>query len=272
MLDSKYLPKMKVLSTVDLLDITTQRRDEYESEALECAENEIRNRNLTDEEMQYAQAELQSIVEGRFRKRERIKKMERGVYEAIGVLNPLVSRTTLVTIKSISILFLLSHIWFLCSGYRLFIFLIQTFPRWNFGDKIFLLQVFWIPIACYGFIRIRKFGWKMFHAWAVFNSSLVVSLLISQIHSYIVNNNEDDEFYGMSFGYIRDTPPRETYLPLVTLVGAFIWFSFLVYLNLPKTRVVYDISRRDRRLTFILPVLFTLYMIVYDYFFSGYFY
>ena len=74
-MDNKFIEVMARRSDGELLEIVTKLRDDYQPEAVEAAELEIKNRNLSDEQIEHVNEDIK--VKEFYHKQKEIEPLER---------------------------------------------------------------------------------------------------------------------------------------------------------------------------------------------------
>lgn len=168
---------MRKRTDSELLEITTILRNDYQSDAVTAAETELKNRNLTAQQLSDAYSQLEIKRQEQERKNDKLKKIQARTAEITEFFNPLKERSTDRTIKMIAIVLAISYLFFFSRDFKVAAFALQDMRNADFSVYLFLLPLILFPIGIFGFWMMKKFGW-------IIIAALITCSAVSEITSF----------------------------------------------------------------------------------------
>ena len=244
----------KTISNAELLGILEKPAD-YQDAALEAAQKEFANRQLSTEEIKEAR---QVIFEKQLQKaqqRERIKAVEnkfRKTGEAVfDDLNPF-QRTISPLEKSIRLIvisFTLLFFYQLISQFKTTIYYIKDLPGFPFESGFYLLPQILLPIAIFLFWKRKSIGWILLVAFVTYTTVLAVAMAIQSFFWEPSGFAALDNLYQM---------PSTT----SSLFSLALWAGTLYMLCKQVIRRAYTINDQKMYASIILSGLITVALMV----------
>ncbi len=139
----------------ELLEITTYLRDDYQPEAVIAAETELKNRNLTDQEL----ADIKSVLDQKRSEKEQPTKTQNPIAEIANAINPVAEKTTERQIKLTAIGLTIIFLIYLVRNWSLAVISVQDIGNADISLLEFFAPIILFPIGLYGFWKMKKYGW-----------------------------------------------------------------------------------------------------------------
>lgn len=161
----------KSISDEQLVSIIDNKKD-YKPQAIEAALLELKNRQLSDQQMSNARTlnehERKQKAEAEQIAKERRDAAKNNALKVLGIFDPLVEKTPERSINVIS--FVLS-ILFLIKTISNFSFIIAMFQEseWDRSVALYFLDMLLLPVSLIFFWRKKKLGRFLLSAWLIKN-------------------------------------------------------------------------------------------------------
>jgi hypothetical protein len=232
---SDFEDRFKNHSNSHLLKIIDSK-GEYQPEAIGAANHILASRQLTEEEIQIAKAEIaneQREKDAQLQKKIKIKnELKDFGASVVETIDPLQTAPPSAT-KIIKVICLILGLLFLYniyeeSGFIKFM-LTDIYAKWDIPTVVSLLPLVWVPVSIILFYKRKRIGWillAIFISYSIINSSIAVYMAFTH----------------------QPTPLDNVFLPLspVRSIALLIFFSGILWLICkPNTREVYGIEKRE---------------------------
>jgi len=239
---NQFAERYKTFTNAQLIRII-DNQIEYQQLAIEAAENELAQRQLTDEEIEILKIanevqehdkQMQNAKKRAFE--EKVKDLSFSITDR---LNP-IRTTTLSTnqvINRISIAFGLLFLFQAFTQIGLIGFILtDSHSKWDFSVVVYLLPVLVLPVATFLFWRQKKYGWILLFIFLIYS-------VLTTIVSFILDFRSQHSGVEVIDNLFPVTSPA-TYLVRIFLFGACLW---LICKN--NIREVYTINKQTILIT-----------------------
>ena len=249
-LSNNFSEYYKTISNAELLSILEKPTD-YQDAAIEAANKEFSDRQLSAEEIKEARQVLFEKRIEKIKQREKAKAVENNlkktgqtVFDNINPFRSGVSPTEKnirIIIIAFSVLFLYQFI----NEFKTIIFYIKGMPRFPFENGLYLLPQLLLPIATFLFWKRKMIGWILLAAFVTFSIVITVVMVIQS-------------FFWSSSGFtaLDNLLPRPSTTDFLVPLILFTWTLYV----LCKTaiREVFSISDQKIIATISISGLVTL--------------
>jgi hypothetical protein len=247
----------KSLKNSDLLNIIRNPQD-YQPLAVEAANNELTNRQLSNEELAEAEFEFELVQKERENKIEKQREIESKLMNVgttlAETLNP-VQKSELTSdnaIRLLTIVFGGMSIYRLYAAYR-DIKNISDIAYFDWIGGLFsLVLLFLVPIATFQFWKRKKNGWILFSILFTFGCLSAIKIAIFAIHLQLSNIPGIERFIG----------PMN---PVVYAMTFAFYAAALWMICKPNIREIYNIERDEmfRRIGISTGVIVLILLITF---------
>jgi len=247
-----FAEKYKTLSNADLLKIIDNPSD-YQPFAVEAAESELNQRELTTSELEEANAENEAKKQHLREQIDRKVAFETKVkgigFSIADTINPIQktppSANRIIAILSIGFGVLFLYEIFNQLEYLEFI-LTDKFVSWDLKILLYLLNLIVLPLAVFLFWRRKKSGWVFFSI--LFTFSLLAALY--SLTLLLKLNRVDNR--------VNDLLPVASPASILWNVLFFAGCLWLIYKN--DIRVIYAIDKRAIIISTLIGIVLTVLM------------
>ncbi len=237
-----FTKTFKDYSNTDLLKII-HNPSEYQSQAVETAKTIFASRQLSEEEIEIAKAELASQQEDREVKDQKINNIENKM-KNIGAsllnnVNPIQTGTASAQklIKIISIVFFGLFIFKIYIEFGMISFMFtDSGAKWDFSMILYFLPVVIIPIATFLFFKHKKIGWTLLAAYLTYSAISSFGLFILTINMKYSGVPALDSIF----------PPTS---PITHILALAFWSGILLTISKENIREIYTVDRKYMLLT-----------------------
>jgi hypothetical protein len=218
---NEFTDRYQKMASHELLEIITNAKD-YQYSAVETAQKEIDNRELTERELNRAYSiigiklkEQQKGVKNRKEKEERLKSR---FFKFIDPIHPFKSCIPSFerTIRLIIIVFGIISIYQLISDIDSFLYIIGSIGEEDLSIFIFLIPYLLLPISVYLFWKRKKIGWVLLNLYFVFS---LINLVVLMVWAF---QYQSSDILGIETLLFPPTSPADYILPILFYVGT-IW-------------------------------------------------
>jgi hypothetical protein len=239
---NQFAERYKTFTNAQLIRII-DNQIEYQQLAIEAAENELAQRQLTDEELDILKTQNETQERENQIQKDKKEAFENKVKDITvsitDTLNPIrtASLSTNQVINRISIAFGLLFLFqaFTQIGLIVFIFT-NSQSKWDFGVVAYLLPILVLPVATLLFWRRKKYGWILLFIFLIYS-------VLTTIVSFILDFRSQHSGVEVIDNLFPVTSPA-TYLMRIFLFGACLW---LICKN--NIREVYSINKQTILIT-----------------------
>ncbi|MBN4051274.1 hypothetical protein JYU16_00510 [bacterium AH-315-M05] len=221
---------MEKLSDLELFQVLKQKND-YQDKAVEAAENEIRKRNLSEEDEHNIYAQIKAIEVEKARTQEQIETIKEKVSKIIKYIAvPVNFKSPSTIINSIGIYLIIQNIW----EYQFFqsIYWLLKEGIYEGALFVFLSTAFGVLIAI-GLFKKYKFGWILLTLTSIISFT---QLLANSYISWFIYYEDPVDFATLDgFFYF--------------LFGLIIPLAIVVYINKKIILNYFKISNRTQKIT-----------------------
>lgn len=231
----------KTISDTDLLHILDNPGD-YQPSAVEAAQQEFRNRSLSDIDIQNARLSLADAQAQKEKGKEKIKAVETRIktagHELIDTINPVSSRPrstdTIITI--IVLVFAAIFLYRVFSDPMLHWAVLLDIDRYPMFTIVYFVPLVLLPIGTFAFWKRKRSGWILLMIHLSFSA---VGMLWSLVQAAV--------WRPSGFGNLDNLFPRPSLVPLFMALVFFI--GTIVVMCKPGIREIYSIGKQKAALT-----------------------
>lgn len=181
---NQFSERYKAFLVSDLLRVVENKND-YQAEAVEAAEYEIEQRQLTDQELIEAKNELeaerqekQKLIEKRAEVERKVKRFGALVFDTINP-NQKSDPTAERSIRLITIVFGLIALYQLFNQFQLILFMLtDSTTGWDLGMVEYFLPLILLPVATVLFWTRKKIGWILMATYLTYSTISAFGLVI----------------------------------------------------------------------------------------------
>lgn len=230
--------------------------DDYQPDAVVAAENEIKERQLSDLEVEEANAEIDAELQEKLRQSEKRKAIEnkvKGFATSVAeTVNPL-DQTTPTTEKQIKLVVIVFGFMSLFRFYKEFDMLQFMFfedsAGWDFSMVLYFVPLFLLPTATAMFWLRKKAGWVMLTAFLIFSA-------VESFGATVLSATSEPS----------GIPQLDNLFPYVSPVSHLMTFGLFAggiwLLQKVDIKELYDIDRKTNLITVGITSLLTASMIL----------
>lgn len=233
---NNFTEKFKTYSNAELLKIIENAVD-YQPLAVETAKTIVSSRQLTNEDIEDAKAELESQRQAKEVHAQKVKNVEnkvKNIAESIlETINPIQTETP-TTDKIIKIISIVFGGLFLLQLYKEFSMLSYMFSvraDWDFSMVLYYIPLLFLPTAAYLFYKRTKIGWILLSIYLTYSAVTSISLF------FLALNREPSGIPALDSLY--PTTSSSKYVLTLIFFGATLWF-----ICNSKMRDVYRIDKK----------------------------
>lgn len=253
---------MSKRTDIELLEITTNHRDSYRSEAVIDAEKELKNRNLTAQQIE----ELQKLLDFKKLEKDTLKEknniLQRFTANILDTFNPIIVKSTDKKIQMITVGLLISYLLHLINNLGLIILELQNFGSSDMRTLVYFTSLILFPIGLYGFSATKKYGWiilTILFSFFTLTTLNIIGLEIKWAMQLPTNYENTGPVQIQDF----NNPELNNLLSkkgLVLYIGQLlILVSLLIFINKLTITEKYIISRQTQLFVFVISlVIFVL--------------
>lgn len=245
-----YVEKYKTYTNRQLAEML-QKPEDYLPEAIEAAREELKERNLSQEEMGSIQAEFVAIAEKIERKKEKQqdfrKYLEKNLKRLYAILDPIPKEDPSTERKINSIAFLLGclSIYQIWGNWWMIPYIIEDGLSVKNLEMIpIILPILICPLATYFFWKKKRIGWILTNIFL----ALILMSLIPNIALFMRNSPSSVLFGNSVLDELFLRPPL-----FVFYLGAALFLAFIWLINRSDIRAVFKIDMAFS----VLSILFT---------------
>jgi len=250
----EYTERYKKLSTSDLLRVIENPSD-FKPQAVEAAESELKQRNLSSQEIEEVKKDFELARQEKDRQKEKIDEAEEKL-KSLGssffnLINPIQAEVPSAErqIKSLALLFGLIAIFQWYKEFGLVKFMLSEDPiAWDLSMFEYFLPLILLPIALILFWLRKKSGWILMAIYFTYSAVSAAGLII------LTWNLE-----GSAIPALDDLLPQSS--PISHIVTCLFFGAALWVLNQKKIRDHYNISKQGSIVTLVITAAFSLLFI-----------
>jgi VIT1/CCC1 family predicted Fe2+/Mn2+ transporter len=249
-MDNPFAALYKSFSNAELLQIV-EDKDNYQTEAVEAAINEIERRRLTSAQWEVARGELGAMLASSAKKKEQQQQIrERFIEQSNHIMRELSPSSDATIEKRIRLICYgigLLLLYTLIKEHHLLWRVLKDFRNWDTLSLLMLLPYIAVPLALYYFWHKHLSCWIVLTAW------LTVSV-ISVLDTFVWRLKNRSGFTG-SLLYPRT--PMQYYIVSLLIFG-----GLFLSLNASPIRDQLRVSRRTQVLTVGISSVFMILFIL----------
>jgi hypothetical protein len=249
---TEFSTLFKSYSAEQLLQIL-EKKNEYQTEAVNAAQSELDSRKLNTEALLDAQSALNEITTGEFRKTEKLRTVTdklKTITSEVFDLDPSVTKTPEKNIKIMCIVLTAMLLYKILSNADYILALVKDMFIIDSGLLLYLLTFIYVPAGIYFTWRKKKAGWIMLFAWGLLTIFSIILELYLELK--ILLRPVDEETGDLSL-LIDTIYPRKNIF--YTLIALLFYTALNYYLMRPEIRKLFDVDKRSRTVTIVLALL-----------------
>ncbi|HNO70679.1 MAG TPA: hypothetical protein PKO16_02785 [Bacteroidia bacterium] len=226
-----FLERFQSYTASQLIEILNNKNS-YQPLAVEAAQLELENRQLTEEEINIAKEEIQKKEQYEIQKQETsIKNKIKSIgFAAIAKINPLNTTQHIEGrfIKTICILLAIQWLYAVISQFSMLKFCItDNISNWDISLVLYLIPFVLIPTAIILFWLKKKLGWILLCAFLSYTA-------FSSIYNFIIHYKSPSTTFDIIF------PKPSTFIQIILI---FYFGGALIYLCKKPIRDTYMIEK-----------------------------
>jgi len=251
---SDFIEYYKTLTSADLLEILANRKD-YQDSAIEAAQQEIDERNLSGNELEEAKQILHDKNAQKEKQIQKVKAVENKIKNAgntfIDTINPIQPQTpaTDKIIKVIALVYGGIFLFTIINESRFIAANFKQLPRYPILSLSYLAPLFLIPIAVFLFFKRKTAGWIVLTVFVSYTTTGVLWIFIHSLTRYSERSTRIDSLFPAP-------SPMTYFVQLAFLIGT------LYMLCKKDIRDIFKINKQRTVSTIAISGLFGLLVIL----------
>ena len=195
-----FREQYKKLSNHELLEIFANKSD-YQPLAIEAAQQEINERNLSGYELEEATQILNDKNEQKEKQIQKVKAVESRIKNAgntfIDTINPIQPQTPTVDkiIKIISLVYGGIFLFTIIKDFKLIIYSLEDFLDFPGISLFFLVPLFLLPVAVILFFKRKTAGWIVLTIFVSWNATGILWAFIHSLTRYSERSGGIDSLF-----------------------------------------------------------------------------
>lgn len=251
---TEFTELYKRLSNSELLKIIAES-EKYNPIAIETAKKEIDSRNLSVQELNEVNINLnkqeekkKNDIEKRKRQEEKIKKTASTLFDTI---NPIQNgiQTPEKIIRLTTLIFTGVAVYRIFNEFGMLKYMFtRRFGKWDLSLVEYFFPLILLPIAVFLFWKRKKIGWTLLSIYLTYSSITAIGLFFINLERYLTGSP--------SLIHFRPTTPPITYIMALIFFSATLWM-----ICKKEVRIVYNIKAKTMFLIIGLTIAVNLIFI-----------
>ena len=245
-----FKEQYKSYTPVQLLNILDKKED-YQSIAVEAAQTELDSRQLTEEQTETAKLKLEALNQ----KKESIfeKKAKKIGTQVFNDINPLKLKSPERNMKIISAGLGIIFLYKLYTDFGALLYMFtDSYASWSIDIVLYLLPIFFLPVTAYYLYKETKAGWTLL---SVFLTYTIISLVFSYIMELQYTASSGG---GGILSLIDELYPRKGFIHY--FISVLILGSIMYYINTNPIKKIYNINKNRQILSVLYTVVVSLFL------------
>lgn len=250
----EFTERYKEYPNTELLRIINNSQN-YRSDAVEAAKIIFEARQLSDNELEIAEKELEAEKQVEIDKKAKQDRIKKSVISALSKISPIQNKRVIVG-RVINILSIILGGIFCYKVYKeaqLIKYLFKDIADWDFSVIPYFLLIIIVPLSVILFYMRKRIGWIILIICLIFMAVPAFMMIIVEIHYLIVSMDMPPLDINESLLAIIEVVEP---VPITDYIFPFLFYAGIILIVCKENiRIIYSISRRTMFVVLVTTAL-----------------